>query len=395
MVRATSLFSQLLALFPRLEFAQIVTRHQGERYAKGVTCWDQFVAMLFAQVAGARSLREVCAGLPCCLGKLVHLGVREAPKRSSLSYANAHRPWQIYQDLFSLLLRRVQGISDGRGHTLRFRNQLLSLDSSVIELCLTLFPWADFNRTKGGVKLHCLLDHADYLPTFALVTPAKQSDISVARLLRLQKGSIVVFDKGYKDYALWGQWSRQGLFFVTRMVRHTNYRVLERRPLPQHRNLRADEIIELTSRHAQRQGCTQRLRRVVVWLPEKQEELVLITNHLTFGATTIAAIYKERWQIELFFKALKQTLRLKTFLGTSLNALYTQIWTALIAMLLLKWLQFQSRFGWSLSNLAAVLRWNLMTYRDLFEWLNDPHQLPPAKPPAVQLRLFAFGQPLH
>lgn len=392
MVRSTSLFSQLLALFPRVEFAQIVRRHRGERYAKGFTCWQQFVAMLFAQLASAHSLREVCGGLRCCLGKLVHLGVREAPKRSTLAYANEHRPWAIYQDLFFLLLARVQGVSDGRGHRLRFRNRLLSLDSSVIELCLSLFPWADFNRTKGAVKLHCLLDHAEYLPSFALVTLATQSDISVARLLRLPSGSIVVFDKGYRDYALWGRWCREGIFFVTRMVTRTNYRVLERRPVPQHRTILADEIIELSSEHAREQGCTQRLRRVVVWLPAKEEALVLITNHLDFGATTIAAIYKERWQIEIFFKALKQNLRLKNFLGTSLNALFTQIWTALVAMLLLKWLQFQSRFGWSLSNLAALLRWNLMTYRDLHEWLNDPYQLPPSRPPAVQYRLFAFGQ---
>ena len=395
MVRTASLFSQLLELFPRLEFAQLVQGHRGERYAKGFTCWQQFVAMLFAHLAGAHSLREVCGGLRGCLGKLVHLGVKEAPCRSTLAYANAHRPWEIYQDLFYALLGKVRGLSDGRGHRLRFRNKLLSLDSSVIELCLSLFPWADFNRRKGGVKLHCLLDHADYLPAYVLVTLATTADLAVARLLALAAGSIVVFDKGYRDYALWGRWCREGVCFVSRLTRGTNYRVLERRPLPQHRNILADERIALTSTRARTQGCTQVLRRVVVWLPEKEETLELITNHLTFGATTIAAIYKERWQIELFFKALKQHLRLKTFLGTSRNALLIQLWTALIGLLLLKWLQFQSRFGWSLSNLAALLRWNLMIYRNLQEWLNDPFQLPPTRPPAAQYGLFAFGQQLN
>jgi len=394
MVRTGSLFSQLLELFPRSEFMQVVARHRGERYAKGFTCWHQLVAMLFAHLAQAHSLREVCGGLSGCLGKLVHLGIREAPKRSTLAYANAHRPWEVYQDLFYALLWKVRGVSDGRGHKLRFRHRLLSLDSSVIELCLSLFPWADFNRKKGGVKLHCLLDHADYLPVFALVTLAKQVDLAVARLLTLPRGSIVVLDKAYRDFALWGRWCREGVLFVTRLPKRTVYRVLERRPVPPHRHILADEIIELASAHARKQGCTQRLRRVAVWLPEKEEVLELISNHLSFGASTIAAIYKERWQIELFFKALKQNLRIKTFLGTSPNALFTQIWTALLAMLLLKWLQFQSRFGWSLSNLAALLRWNLMIYRDLMEWLNEPFQLPSLKPPAVQYSLFAFGQHL-
>jgi len=392
MVRTASLFSQLLGLFPRLEFEQLVQRHRAERYAKGFTCWNQFVAMLFAQLAQAQSLREICGGLRCCLGKLVHLGVREAPKRSTLAYANQHRPWQLYADLFYTLLGKVQGLSDRPGHKLRFRNRLLSLDSTVIELCLSLFPWAQFTRTKGAVKLHCLLDHQGYFPSYALVTLATQADVAVARLLKLVAGSIVVFDRAYKDYALWARYCREGIFFVSRLVKGTVYRVVERRPLPQHRNILADEIIELTSQHAHKQGCSYRLRRVVVWLPEKQEELVLITNHLTFGATTIAAIYKERWQIELFFKAVKQNLRIKTFVGVSENALQLQIWTALIAMLLLKWLQFRARFGWSLSNLVTLLRWNLMTYRDLWEWLDDPFQLPPQTPPAVQYGLFALGQ---
>jgi hypothetical protein len=393
MVRTASLFSQLLELFPRLEFAQVVKRHQGERRAKGFTCWQQFVAMLFAQLAGAHSLREVCGGLQGCLGKLAHLGITGAPKRATLAYANEHRPWQLYQELFYLLLQKVRTTStEGRGHKLRFRTKLLSLDASVIELGLSLFPWADFNRTNGAVKLHCLLDHADYLPSYVHLTLATESDLAVARLLQLPKGSLVVCDKGYRDYALWGRWSREGIFFVTRLATNTVYRVVTRHQVPQRGNIRADELITLTSKRARAQECTQVLRRVVVWLPEKQEELVLLTNHLRFGASTLAAIYKERWQIELFFKALKQSLHLKHFLGTSKNALFIQLWTALIAMLLLKWLQFQSRFPWSLSNLVALLRRNLMTYRDLHEWLNDPFQIPPATPPPVQYRLFAFGQ---
>jgi hypothetical protein len=392
MVKTASLFSQVLSLFPRLEFEQAVRRHQAERYAKGLTCWQQFVAMLFCQLAQAHSLREICGGLRCCLGRLVHLGVREAPKRSSLSYANCHRPWQLYEELFHQLLDKCHGLASRPGHKLRFRNPLLSLDSTTIELCLSLFPWAEFTRTKGAVKLHCLLDHQGYLPTFAVVTTGKVSDVTVARTLSFAKGSIVVLDRGYKDYALWARWTAEGVFFVSRMVRGTVYEVVERRALPRGRNILADEIIRLSSEHARKQGCTCLLRRVVVWLQDKQETLELITNHLEFGATTIAAIYKERWQIELFFKALKQNLRIKSFVGTTRNALMTQIWTALIAVLLLKYLKLRSRFDWSLSNLIALLHWNLFTYRDLWGWLDDPFHTPPLEPPPVQLSLFASGQ---
>jgi transposase len=393
MVKSASLFSQVLSLFPRLEFEQAVRQHQAERYAKGLSCWQQFVAMLFCQLAQAHSLREICGGLRCCLGRLVHLGVRAAPKRSSLAYANEHRPWQLYQEVFYQLLDKCRGLSPGPGHKLRFRNPLLSLDSTVVELCLSLFPWADFTRTKGAVKLHCLLDHQGYLPTFALVTVANVSDVAVARMLTFARGSVVVFDRAYKDYALWARWSADGVFFVSRMVRGTIYEVVERRPVPQHRHILTDEIIRLSSQQAVKQGCTCLLRRVVLWLPDKAAQLELITNHLDFGATTIAGIYKQRWQIELFFRALKQNLRIKSFVGTTPNALQVQIWTALIALLLLKYLKLRARFGWSLSNLVALLHWNLFTYRDLWGWLDDPFHTPPQEPPAVQLSL-ALGQHL-
>jgi hypothetical protein len=392
MVKTASLFSQVLSLFPRLEFEQSVRRHQAERYAKGLSCWQQFVAMLFCQLAQAHSLREICGGLRCCLGRLVHLGVREAPKRSSLAYANEHRPWELYQEVFYHLLERCRLVIPRPGHRLRFRNPLLSLDSTTIELCLSLFPWAQYTRIKGAVKLHCLLDHQGYLPSFVVVTTGKVHDVTVARTITLAAGSIVVFDRGYKDYALWARLAADGVLFVTRMAQGTVYQVVEHRPVPQGRNIRADQIIRLTSKRARDQGCTCLLRRVVVWLPDKGEQLELITNHLDFGATTIARIYKERWQIELFFKALKQNLRIKSFVGTTRNALLIQIWTALIALLLLKYLKLRARFGWSLSNLVALLHWNLFTYRDLWGWLDDPFHTPPLEPPPVQLSLFVSGQ---
>lgn len=379
MTQTASLFSQILALFNRGDFADIVRKHQAERHAKGFTCWNQFVAMLFCQTAQAHSLREICGGLACCLGKMKHLGMHEAPKRSTLAYANEHRPWEVFQDLFFCMLTRCQTLAATKKRRFRFKNKLLSLDASTIDLCLNLFPWADFRTTKGAVKLHLLLDHDGYLPVYAHITEGKVHEVTVARMLKLPAGSIGVIDRGYNDYSLYGSWTADGVFFVTRLKEGTVYRVVEQRQSPQNRNVLSDEIIQLTGVGAF-EKCPYNLRRVAVWDPVKGEGIVFLTNHLKFGASTIAAIYRDRWQIEIFFKELKQNLKVKTFVGTSPNALKTQIWTALIAMLVLKYLQLKSTLNWSLSNLVAMLRWNLFTYRDLWEWINRPYETPPIIP---------------
>ena len=388
MVRTASLFSQLLEQVPRNEFAKLVDKHQAERHAKGFTCWAQFTAMLFCQLERADSLREICNGLACCLGKLVHLGIRRGPTKSNLSYANAHRPAQLFEDLFwtTMTCFRAQGRLGSRRHKFRFKNKLLSLDSTTISLCLSLFAWAQFRRAKGGVKAHVLLDHDDYLPSYVLISKAKMHDAKILALLRLNAGSIVAMDRAYNDYRQFARWTEAGVYFVTRMKDNAVYEVVEEHRVPGHRNILCDQIIVLTGARAQ-DKCPHRLRRIVVWDEENQREIVLLTNHLEFGATTIADIYRERWQIELFFKALKQNLHVKSFVGTSENALRIQIWTALLALLLLKWLHHLSKGGWSLSNLASLLRLNLFTYRDLREWLDDPFHTPPLIPLPEQLEL--------
>jgi uncharacterized protein DUF4372/DDE family transposase len=387
-VQVASLFNQLLQHFPRTEFAALVRKHGAERDAKGFTCWTQFVSMLFCQLGRADSLREICNGLACCLGRLVHLGIARAPCRSTLSYANQHRPAALFEELFwtaSARFREQQALG-GRKHKFRFKNKLLSLDSTTISLCLTLFPWAKFRRAKGGVKAHVLLDHDDYLPAYVLLTEAKRSDVKLADCFALNPGSIVAMDRGYTDYALFGRWTIAGVYFVTRLKDNAAYEVVEDCEVPANRGILADQLIRLTGAQAQT-DCPCLLRRVVVWDADNEREIVLLTNLLEFGATTIAAIYKERWQIELFFKALKQNLTVKTFVGTSENALRIQIWTALIALLLLKWLHHLSKANWSLSNLASMLRLNLFTYRDLAKWLNDPMETPPLLPTPQQLTL--------
>jgi hypothetical protein len=388
MLQAMSLFSQLLQHFPSLEFGALVKKHNAERGAKGFSCRTQLVAMLFCQLAHADSLREICNGLACCLGKLVHLGIRTAPNKSSLAYANRQRPAELYKELFSTALgrfREEKGLGS-RKRKFRFKHKLLSLDSTTISLCLEMFPWAKFRRAKGGVKAHVLLDHDDYLPRYVLITEASRSDVKMADAFPLNPGSIVALDRGYNDYALFGRWTAREIYFVTRLKDNAAYEVTNECAVPKNRNIRSDQLIRFTGEKAQKE-CPCLLRRVAVWDAVKQREIVLLTNLLEFGSTTIAAIYKDRWEIELFFKALKQNLKVKSFVGTSENALRIQIWTALLAILLLKWLHHLSKAKWSLSNLASMLRLNLFTYRDLTAWLDNPFGTPPILPASLQLTL--------
>jgi hypothetical protein len=374
MNRVCSIFAQLLQLFPREQFQQAVDQHEGDRHGRGFTCWGQFVTMLFCQLGQAKSLREICNGLMAIEGKLKHLGIGKAPNKSTLAYANEHRPWQVYQTVFEQLLEKCYSLARGK-KKFRFKNKLLSLDSTSIDLCATLFDWAQYKRTKGAVKVHLLLDNEGYLPCFACLTDGKSHDITVARDIHFQPGTIVVIDKGYVDYDWWRELCRQGVYFVTRLKKDLQWKVLENRPVPQNSNILRDQIIEI---RPCRRNYTLKLRMVTKWDVDNQEEIQFLSNHLEFGSTTIARIYRERWQIEIFFKSLKQLLRVKTFVGTSANALKTQIWTALIAMLILKYLKLRSSFGWSLSNLVALLRQQLFVYRDLYQWIDDPFQAPPA-----------------
>jgi len=374
MNRFSSIFSQLLQLFPRTEFQQAVKETRAERHARGFTCWGQFVSMLFCQLGRAHSLREIIGGLRSCEGKLKHLGI-PAPNRSTLAYANGHRPWELYQKVFLQLLERCR-MQVGERKKFRFKNKLVSLDSTTIDLCLSIFDWARFRRTKGAIKLHLLLDHDGYLPEFAWITEGKIADVKIAQQLHFAPGTIVVDDRGYTDYALWGRWCSQQVYFVTRMKDNALVEVVGEGEIPQNRHVLKDEMIELRGPHAI-EKCPYPLRRIEVYDAETEEVLVFLTNHLKLGATTIAAIYKDRWQIEIFFKALKQNLKIKTFVGTSANAVKIQIWTALIAMLILRFLQLRSQFNWSLSNLVALLRMNLFTHRDLWAWLNHPFQIAP------------------
>ncbi len=373
MKRFSSIMTQLLQLFPRSDFYKQLKETGAERHARGFTSWDHFVAMLFSQLADAQSLREIIGGLSSCQGRLEQFGI-EPVKRSTLSYANQHRTADLFRNVFYQTAERCRA-QVGYKTKFRFKNPLKSIDSSVVSLALKIFPWATWTRQKGAVKLHLVLDHAGYLPEAMVITTGKYSELTVARRRRYAKGTILAMDRGFVDLRWFAQLTDSGVFFVTRIKQQMVYEVVESRPIATGNNGISDHSIRFTSQQG-RKRYPDKLRLITVET-DQGEQFQFLSNNFTLAASTIAAIYKDRWQIETFFKLLKQNLRIKTFVGTSANAVWIQIWTALIAMLLIKFLQLKARFGWSFSNLAYFLRMNLLVYRDLWDWLHDPFTSPP------------------
>jgi diacylglycerol kinase len=365
-----------------------VQEHQTEKHAKGMTSWSQFIALLFCHLGGARSLREIVNGLAASEGKLKHLGLGRAPTRSTLAYANEHRPWPLYKSMFDRLAALCRDEAQEKKRKFRFKHPLLTLDATVIPVCVSMFEWATYRKTKGAVKLHMVLDNASFLPNYAVITPGKTADVTAAKTMEFPRGTMLVFDRGYEDHRWWRKLNAGGVCFVSRLKDSTSYAIVETRTVAANTHIVRDEVVILGSDSAAAEPM--RLRRIEVWLEEKQDTIVFVTNNLKLAASTIAAIYKDRWQIELFFKAIKQSLRIKTFIGTSENAVQTQIWTALIAMLLVRYLQLRSTWNWGLSSLVALLRQQLFVYRDLWTWLNQPFH-PPIALDELQMTLPITG----
>lgn len=336
--------------------------------------------MLFCQFAQSKSLREISDGLAVTFGKLNHLGMASAPAKSTLAYANAHRPYQTFEQLFYDMLAICRSTSPGKKRKFRFKNPLLSMDASIIDLCISLFPWADYQKGKGAAKLHLVLDHDGYMPVFADLTEGNRNEVKIAQSLQFPKGSIVTFDRGYIDYGMFQRWTDQGVYFVTRLKHKSLIEFVCELPLPANSNVLADCLIKMTGYRIKKK-CIATLRMVIVWDERNSKIVTLLTNNLKLAASTIAAIYRDRWEIELFFKVLKQHLKIKTFVGTTLNAVKIQIWTALITILLIKYMQFKSKCTFPLCRLVALLRLNLFTYRSLWDWLANPLAVPPIEPP--------------
>lgn len=395
MQRSTiSMFAQLVQMVSReIDFQRLVVKHNTERAAKGLTSWSQFIAMLYCQLTGAESLREISDGLFSSLGKLQHIGASPV-SRSSLSYANSKRTYKLYEDLYYCLLEKFRPLLKDRLGP-RFNKPVYSLDSTTISLCLKLFEWAQHRRRKGGIKLHTLLNNNLGVPEVIVHTPAKVSDIKGAKpiLANLAAGTILVMDRGYNDYSLFQELTDKKVTFVTRLKSNAQHShmpdgLIAKDP----EGLWGLYEITFTSPKAQK-ACPQTRFRVLQWYDQETKKwFEFLTNSRELEPLEIQALYRDRWQIELFFKRIKQNLVIKTFVGTSENAVMTQIWTAAIAILLLEILRQRSTYPWTFCRLTSYFRLNLMTCKSLHDWLNRPDIKEWDKaPPPIQGDLFGGG----
>jgi len=381
-----TILGQMLQMFPRYEFDKAVSETKTEYHARGFSSWNHFVSMLFGQLSGQDSLRGIEAGLATQAANLYHLGIKPV-HRSTLAYANEHRTHELFEKLFLWMLSKCQYVAPK--HKFRFKNPLYSIDATMIDLCLSLYNWAEYKTTKGAVKLHMKLDHSGYLPSFAVVTTGKIYENKVAPFIPLEKDDVAVFDRAYFDLRWLKILDDKGVFFVTRLKRKASYVVTDRKDTANFENIYSDQTIKLDEFYSKLK-YPYRLRRIRSKDPGTGKIITILTNNFTWSAQTIAKIYKERWQIELFFKSLKQQLKVKSFVGTSKNALLSQLWVALITYLLLSYLKFKSKFAWSIYTLCSILPANLFARRNLWDWLNAPfHERSKSPPELLQLE-FGF-----
>jgi hypothetical protein len=376
MHRVYTIFSELLKLCPRYHFDKAVERHQGDRYVKSFTTWQQFMAILYSQITQKDSLRDIVTGVSAHAARWYHLGLTGIHK-STLSDANANRAYQIFEELFYHLLTRCKNLTPK--HKFRFKNPLYTIDASTIDLCLSVFPWAKFRTTKGAIKLHCLYNHSGSLPTFLTITDGKRHDVRVVKdnAVPLLPDSIVSVDKAYIDYTWLNSLDMQGIWFVTRAKTNIDYAVVGQHPVSGKgvlSDVRVSLQVPLT-----KTKYPKELRLIRYHDEEREKTLTFLTNNFKLAAKTIAQIYKSRWQIELFFKWVKQNLKIKSFLGTSKNAVLTQIWVAMCYYLLLTYIKYQTKYGFSLLQLSRVIREMLFERKAIIDILT-------LKPDRLKLR---------
>ena len=369
MTHCNTIFSQILKLIPRHEFETLAKEHHSGRAFRTSSRWSQFVTLGMAQLAGRKSLRDIAVNVSAQAHRLYHLGSAKLT-RSNLSRINENKPYTLYESLAGKLLGRCQGMTPG--HNFRFKNQLYSLDSSTIDLCLSIFPWAKFRTTKSAIKLHVGLNHNGYLPEFVTITDGKASDIEIGRALQFPQGSIVAIDRGYNDYSWYNLLTKNKVFFVTRLKINAKFKVISRRSVLKNKGLTSDQAIKFTAMKPAKE-CPIELRRIGYRDKETGKHYVFLTNNFKLSAKTIADIYKARWQVELFFKWVKQNLKIKSFIGTSKNAVMTQIWIAVCIYLLLAFIKFQSKINKTMQQILRLLQLNLFEKRDLMALLRgDP-----------------------
>ncbi len=373
-----TLFSQIISKLDRNIFNKLVQEKQTDKHQKGYNSWTHLVSMLFCQFAKSQSVRDISNGLRSATGNLNHLGIIKAPSKSSVSYQNKHRDWTLFREYYYKLLSHLSGQAGFKQTKFRIKSKIFLLDSSTISLCLSLFDWARYKTAKGAVKMHTLLDYDGNLPAYVNITNGKTADNKGAYDVPLLKGSVIVADRFYNDFPLLNVWDSNGVFFVIRHKENIQFETVREKELPdnRHEHILKDEVIHLTGTQAKKK-YPKNLRRVAVWDEKNEQTIEIITNQMSWTANTISELYKSRWQIEIFFREIKQLLHIKSFIGTSENAVMIQIWTALITILVLKMLRQIAKYGWQLSNLVAFIRLNLFVKIDLQKWLDQPFEDPP------------------
>lgn len=332
-----SLFSQIVSKLDRSIFSTLVSKHNTDKYQKGYNSWTHLISMLFCQFAKSQSVRDISNGLRSATGNLNHLGVNRAPSKSNISYQNKHRSWELFRDYYFVLLEQLGQQARFKQVKFKIKSKIFLLDSTTISLCLSLFDWARYKTAKGAIKMHTLLDFDGNLPAYINISDGKTADNKGAKDIPLLKGSVIVADRFYNDFPLLHIWDSKGVFFVVRHKENLQFNVVQELDLPEkrHQHLLLDQIIQLKN-EASKEKYSKPLRRVVIWDEVNQQKIELITNQTKWAASTIAEIYKCRWQVEIFFREIKQLLHIKPFIGTSENAVLIQIWTALITILILK-----------------------------------------------------------
>lgn len=381
-----TIFTELLKLFPRYQFEKSIERYQGDRYVKTFNTWQQFITLLYSQIKQKDSLRDIEAGLMTQSNRWYHIGLTSI-HRSTLSDANNKREHMIFEELFYHLLSRCRDLTPR--HKFRFKNPLYTIDASTIDLCLSVFPWAKFRKTKGAVKMHCLYDHRGALPSFLIVTDGKASDIRVVKetSFPLLSDSIVSIDRAYIDYKWLNSLNNNRVWFVTRAKKNIDYAIVG-----QHHIKGKGVIKDLTiclQGQKTKELYPQNLRLIEFYDEETKKTLIFLTNNFVLAASTIAQIYKSRWQIELFFKWIKQNLKIKSFLGTSKNAVMTQIWVAMCYYLLLMYIRYQTKYAHGLLRLSRVIRETLFDRKTLIDILTlKPERLRMFQDEPLQATLF-------
>lgn len=370
-----TLFSQIISKLDRNSFSKLVKERGTDKHQKGFNSWTHLVSMLFCQFAKSQSVRDISNGLRSATGNLSHMGVQMAPSKSTISYQNKHRDWELFKDYYFKLLKSLGQHPNFKQVKFRIKSKIMLLDSSTISLCLSLFDWAKYKTAKGAVKMHTLLDFDGNLPAYINITDGKTADNKGAYDIPLLKRSVIVADRFYNDFSLLNVWDSNQVFYVVRHKENLQFTSIKENELPDNRyeHILKDEIIEFKNKTS-REKYPKRLRRVVVWDEENNQLIELITNQMKWSCNTIAELYKSRWEIEIFFRDIKQLLHIKSFIGTSKNAVMIQIWTAVITILILKALKAMAKYNWHLSNLVAFIRLNLFVKIDLYKWLDKPFE---------------------